>query len=78
MSGPQLLRFGLRELYSRRNFVRRGAGHMDTWETFFREKSQRRSRARALNWRAAIGWMLVSVVFLALITAIVAAMNALL
>jgi hypothetical protein len=47
-----------------RKFVRRGPGILDTWESFFREKSLRRSRAFALKWRSAVGWALMSLAFL--------------
>jgi magnesium-transporting ATPase (P-type) len=50
---------------------------LDTWETFFREKSARRSRTQAFNWRSSVTWALLSVVFLALVTAITLAVNSL-
>jgi hypothetical protein len=48
---------------------------VDTWESFFREKSRRRSAVR--NYRAYGRWTVVAIVFVALITVALVGLNAL-
>lgn len=46
---------------------------MDTWESFFREKSRRRANAAAArSLRSMLGWALAAVAFLALVVALLA------
>jgi hypothetical protein len=49
---------------------------MDTWETFFREKSRRRAAFR--DNRGLVGWATAAAVLLAAVTAIIAGVNLLL
>jgi hypothetical protein len=46
---------------------------MDTWETFFREKSRRRAAVR--DYRAVSRWCVIAVAFLALVIAAVVSLN---
>jgi hypothetical protein len=47
---------------------------MDTWESFFREKSRRRAAAAWL--RPILGWLLAALALLALVVGLLALVNA--
>jgi hypothetical protein len=53
-----------------------GAGPMDSWEAFFRQKSHR--RAHSIDWRGWLLWTLVAMALLMLITMVIASVNILL
>ena len=48
---------------------------MDTWEEFFRAKSERRAKAK--DYRAIVGWVLTAIGFLVLMLGLITLLNGL-